>query len=268
MVADEHTNRLLRRWKVACNHQWILDNLSAFGCHPANAGVDEACRQTDDGQANAIERRWDQPCERDRNSNYQPSDAKASWRPGPANPDAAGGRCGPVHAACLDLRFHPRRIQPGTTTSWSLDTTGGCHTARSPAWPRRRMVICGWARCTADWRGSTACASSPITRVTRRNSTPLKSGNCSWTPKEHCDRAGRGDAGLTAERPFQFELEDTHTPTSWLERVVSSRTNEVVLGSHFGWLFRSEQTSGTNRWKILKPAGASYARSITKTAAE
>ena len=57
---------------------------------------------------------------------------------------------------------------------------------------------------------------------------------------------------------FQFELEDTHTPTSWLERVVSSRTNEVVLGSHFGWLFRSEQASGTNRWKILKPAGASY----------
>lgn len=55
---------------------------------------------------------------------------------------------------------------------------------------------------------------------------------------------------------FRIEDEDTHTPYSWLNGLVASRTNEVILSSTYGWLFYGHRQGGTNRWKTLKPPGA------------
>ena len=55
---------------------------------------------------------------------------------------------------------------------------------------------------------------------------------------------------------FRFERASTLTPDSWLGDVVSVRSNEVVLSSLFGWIFRGRREGDTNRWETLRPAEA------------
>ena len=55
---------------------------------------------------------------------------------------------------------------------------------------------------------------------------------------------------------FQLEHQDTQTPASWLGEVVASGTNEVVLSSYSGWLFRGTRAGQTNHWKTLLPPQA------------
>ena len=52
---------------------------------------------------------------------------------------------------------------------------------------------------------------------------------------------------------FQFERKNTQTPQNWLEACVSSTTNETVLSSIYGWIFRGTRAGATNRWETLIP---------------
>ena len=53
---------------------------------------------------------------------------------------------------------------------------------------------------------------------------------------------------------FRFERASTLTPDSWLGDVVAVRSNEVVLSSLFGWIFRGRRLGESNRWETLRPA--------------
>ena len=52
---------------------------------------------------------------------------------------------------------------------------------------------------------------------------------------------------------FHFERASTLTPESWLGGVLAVRTNEVVLSSLVGWIYRGMREGGTNRWQMLQP---------------
>lgn len=52
---------------------------------------------------------------------------------------------------------------------------------------------------------------------------------------------------------FRFERQDSETPDCWLNSVVLSRTNGVILSSVYGWLFCGTPMGATNRWETWKP---------------
>ena len=53
-------------------------------------------------------------------------------------------------------------------------------------------------------------------------------------------------------RKFCFEFEDADTPASWLNGVVSSSGNPVILSSFFGRLFSRTPINGTNKWDTFQ----------------
>ena len=69
---------------------------------------------------------------------------------------------------------------------------------------------------------------------------------------------GTVDGGLVSYRDgrFHFERQNTETPPAWLDGMVSSSTNSVVLSSYYGWLFRGTRVNGTNRWETIRPRDA------------
>ena len=66
------------------------------------------------------------------------------------------------------------------------------------------------------------------------------------------------EGGLISYRDgrFRFERESPQTPQSWLDKVLLARTNEVLLSSIYGWIFRGENSGDTNRWQTWIPPGA------------
>jgi len=56
---------------------------------------------------------------------------------------------------------------------------------------------------------------------------------------------------------FYFERQSPEMPAAWMDRVVSSSSNSVVLSSYGGWLFRGMQPNGTNHWETIHPPDAS-----------
>lgn len=48
---------------------------------------------------------------------------------------------------------------------------------------------------------------------------------------------------------FRFEQQNTETPQAWLNKVVSSTSNTVLLASYYGWLFQGTVIDGTNHWE-------------------
>ena len=69
---------------------------------------------------------------------------------------------------------------------------------------------------------------------------------------------GMVDGNLLSHRGGKFVLErgDSHTPQSWLGEVVAVRTNELMISSRFGWLFRAIREGGSNRWQTIQPPEA------------
>jgi len=61
---------------------------------------------------------------------------------------------------------------------------------------------------------------------------------------------------------FRFERQSTQTPQTWLDGVVSSDSNSVVLASVHGWLFRGTRANGTNHWESLSPPEANPVLSL------
>ena len=66
------------------------------------------------------------------------------------------------------------------------------------------------------------------------------------------------EGGLISYRAgrFHYERESSQTPQSWLDKVLLVRPKEVLLSSIAGWIFRGENSGGTNRWQTLVPPGA------------
>ncbi|HEU5125350.1 MAG TPA: two-component regulator propeller domain-containing protein [Verrucomicrobiae bacterium] len=54
---------------------------------------------------------------------------------------------------------------------------------------------------------------------------------------------------------FHFEQQNTETPQAWLNKVISSTSNSVLLASYYGWLFQGTVTDGTNHWESRTAPG-------------
>ena len=69
---------------------------------------------------------------------------------------------------------------------------------------------------------------------------------------------GMVDGSMLSRRggKFVFERGDPHTPQTWLGEVVAVRTNELIISSRFGWVFRALREGGSNRWQTIeRPEG-------------
>ena len=73
---------------------------------------------------------------------------------------------------------------------------------------------------------------------------------------------GGVDGSLDSYRDGKFHLEfvSPRTPDTFLNTLVSWKTNDVVLSSVFGWLFHGTKVNGTNIWKTFTPPGGSGMR--------
>jgi len=69
---------------------------------------------------------------------------------------------------------------------------------------------------------------------------------------------GGVDGSLVSYRDgkFHFEMVSPHTPDTFLNSVVSWKTNDIVLSSIFGWLFHGVKVNGTNIWETFTPPQA------------
>lgn len=66
---------------------------------------------------------------------------------------------------------------------------------------------------------------------------------------------GGVDGSLVSYRDgkFYFEMASPRTPDTILTSVVSWQTNNIVLSSVYGWLFRGTNVNGTNIWETMTP---------------
>ena len=51
---------------------------------------------------------------------------------------------------------------------------------------------------------------------------------------------------------FRFERQDTGTPATWHNSMVSSSSHSVTLSAYSGWLFRCTEVNGSNHWETIR----------------
>lgn len=67
---------------------------------------------------------------------------------------------------------------------------------------------------------------------------------------------GNVEGGLISYRDgrFHFERQSSETPPSWLDHVLFTTSNRVVLASLFAWVYEVRTLDGTNFWSTARPA--------------
>ena len=66
----------------------------------------------------------------------------------------------------------------------------------------------------------------------------------------------KGEQFSYRQGQFRHERGDSGTPGSWLNQLVATHPDRIVMSSYAGRLFRADRQTGTNRWQTLVPPDA------------
>jgi ligand-binding sensor domain-containing protein len=72
----------------------------------------------------------------------------------------------------------------------------------------------------------------------------------------------KGEQFSYRQGQFRHERGDPRTPGAWLNELVASHPDRIVMSAYAGWLFRADRQTGTNRWQTLVPPDADLSSSF------
>ena len=72
----------------------------------------------------------------------------------------------------------------------------------------------------------------------------------------------KGDQFSYRQGQFRRERGDPRTPRAWLNELVASHPDHIVMSAYAGWLFWADRETETNRWHTLMPPGVRFLSSF------